>query len=47
MRRYLDLVAVQAKVNVKQSRMTRICIFLSVFLIMGLFGMADMSIRRQ
>ena len=47
MRRYLDLVAVQAKVNVKQSRMTRICIFLSVFLIMGLFGMADMSIRSQ
>lgn len=47
MRKYLDLVAVQAKVNKKQSRMTRICIFLSVFLIMGLFGMADMSIRSQ
>lgn len=47
MRKYLDLVAIQAKVNIKQSRMTRICIFLSVFLIMGLFGMADMSIQSQ
>ena len=27
--------------------MTRVCIFLSVFLIMSLFGMADMEIRSQ
>ena len=27
--------------------MTRICIFLSALLIMGLFGMADMSIQSQ
>lgn len=27
--------------------MTKICIFLSVFLIMGLFGMADMQIKSQ
>ena len=39
MRHYLDLVLIQAKVQKKQNRMTKICIFLSVFLIMGLFGM--------
>lgn len=47
MRKYLDLIAIQAKVNRRQSRMTRICIFLSALLIMGLFGMADMSIQSQ
>lgn len=47
MKSYLDLIAIQRKVNKKQSRMTRICIFLSVFLIMSLFGMADMEIRSQ
>lgn len=47
MRSYLDLIAIQARVNKKQSRMTRICIFLAVFLIMGLFGMADMQIRSE
>ncbi len=47
MRRYLDLIAIQARVNHRQSRMTRICIFLSVLLIMGLFGMADMEIRSE
>lgn len=47
MKRYLDLAVIQAKRNKKQNRMTKICIFLSVFLIMGLFGMADMEIRSQ
>lgn len=47
MRSYLDLIVIQARVNKKQSRMTRICIFLAVFLIMGLFGMADMQIRSE
>lgn len=47
MKRYLDLAAIQAKADKKQSRMTRICIFLSVLLIMGLFGMADMEIQSQ
>lgn len=47
MRHYLDLVLIQAKVQKKQNRMTKICIFLSVFLIMGLFGMADMQIKSQ
>ena len=32
MRHYLDLVLIQAKVQKKQNRMTKICIFLSVFL---------------
>lgn len=47
MRSYLDLIAIQARVNHRQSRMTRICIFLSVLLIMGLFGMADMEVRSE
>lgn len=47
MKNYLELVAIQERVNKKESRMTKICIFLSVFLIVGLFGMADMEIKSQ
>lgn len=47
MKSYLDLIAIQGRVNKRKSRMTRVCIFLSVFLIMSLFGMADMEIRSQ
>lgn len=47
MKSYLELVAIWGKVHKKESRMTKICIFLSVFLIVGLFGMADMEIRSQ
>lgn len=47
MKHYLDLIRIQAKVRRKQNRMTKACIFLSVFLITGLFGMADMQIKSQ
>lgn len=45
MKHYLDLVPVSARVHRRQSRLTRLCIVLSVFLIAGIFGMADMEIR--
>ena len=47
MKNYLDLVPLSAKVNRKNSRMTRICIFLAVLLITGIFGMADMQLQSQ
>lgn len=47
MKHYLDLVPISAKVHKKHSRMTRICIILAVFLVTGIFGMADMAIRSQ
>lgn len=47
MKSYLDLIPVSYKIHKRQSRMTRICIFLSVFLVAVIFGMADMEIRSQ
>lgn len=47
MKHYLNLVPVSARVHKKQSRMTRICIILAVFLVTVIFGMADMEIRSQ
>lgn len=47
MRNYLDLIPIQSSIHRKQSRMTRICIFLSVFLVMTIFGMADMEMVSQ
>ena len=47
MKNYLDLIPISAKVHKKQSRMTRICIILAVFLVTAIFGMADMEIRSQ
>ncbi len=47
MRNYLDLIPIQSSIHKKQSRMTRICIYLSVFLVMTIFGMADMEIVSQ
>lgn len=47
MKSYLDLVPISQKTNRRQSRMVRICIILSVFLITAIFGMADMEIRSQ
>ncbi len=47
MKNYLDLVPISAKAHRKTSRMTLFCIILSVFLISGIFGMADMFIRSQ
>lgn len=45
MKSYLDLIPISAKIHQKSSRMTRICIFLAVFLVAVIFGMADMDMR--
>ena len=42
MRSYLSLVLISAKVHKRQSRMTRICIILAVFLVTSIFSMAEM-----
>ena len=47
MKSYLDLIPILGKVHRRQSRMVRICIILSVFLVTAIFGMADMEIRSQ
>jgi putative ABC transport system permease protein len=47
MKSYLDLVPLSQKVHKNQSRMVRLCIILSVFLVTAIFGMADMEIRSQ
>ena len=47
MKNYLDLVPISQKVHKRQSRMVRLCIILSVFLVTAIFGMADMEIRSQ
>ncbi len=47
MKTYLDLVPVSAAVHKKQTRMTRLCIVLAVFLVTVIFSMADMEMRSQ
>lgn len=47
MKSYLDLVPISDKIHKKQSKMTRICIVLAVFLVTTIFGMADMEMRSQ
>ncbi len=47
MNHYLQLVPISGKVHKKQSRMTRICIVLAVFLVTAIFGMADMEMKSQ
>ncbi len=47
MKSYLDLIPISGKVHSRQNRMTVFCIILSVFLITGIFGMADIFIRSQ
>jgi len=42
MRSYLSLVPISARVHRRQSRMTRICIILAVFLVTSIFSMAEM-----
>ncbi len=44
---YLGIVPISARVHKRQSRMTRICIILAVFLVTALFSMADMWIEAQ
>ena len=47
MKHYLELIPISAKVHRKQTRMTRLCIVISVFLIAAIFGMADMFLQSQ
>lgn len=47
MKSYLELVPHYTRVHRKQNRMSVFCIFLSVFLVTTIFGMADMYIRSQ
>lgn len=47
MKSYLSLVPLSAKVHRRQSRMTRICIILAVFLVTSIFSMADMLRESQ
>lgn len=47
MKNYLDLIPISAKLHRKQTRMTRLCIVISVFLIAAIFGMADMFLQSQ
>lgn len=42
MRSYLSLVPISAHIHRRQSRMTRICIILAVFLVTSIFSMAEM-----
>ena len=45
MKHYLKLVPISAKIHRKQSKMTRICITLAVFLVAVMFGLADMYLQ--
>ena len=47
MRSYLDLVPVSARVHKRQSRMTRICIILAVFLVTSIFSLLEMWMDGQ
>lgn len=47
MKSYLELIPISAKVHRKQTRMTRLCIVISVFLITAIFSMADMFLYSQ
>lgn len=47
MRSYLSLVSISARVHRRQSRMTRFCIVLAVFLVTSVFSMAEMLIRAE
>ena len=45
MKNYLNLVPISAKIHRKQSKMTRICITLAVFLVAVMFGLSDMYLQ--
>ena len=47
MKSYLSLVPISAKVHRRQSRMTRVCIILAVFLVTSIFSMAEMWMDAQ
>ena len=45
MKHYLKLIPISAKRKRKQSKMTRICIILAVFLVAEMFGLAEMYLQ--
>lgn len=47
MKSYLDLIPISAKIHRRQTRMTRLCILISAFLVAAVFGMADMFLQSQ
>ncbi len=47
MNSYLSLVPISAKVRRRQNRMTILCIVFAVFLVTGIFSMADMAVRME
>lgn len=47
MNSYLSLVPISARVHKRQSRVTRICIVLAVFLVTSIFSMTEMWIRAE
>ena len=47
MRSYLSLIPISAKVRRRQNRMTLLCIIFAVFLVTGIFSMADMAVRME
>lgn len=47
MKSYLSLVPISAKLHRRQSRMTRICIILAVFLVTSIFSMVEMWTESQ
>lgn len=47
MKNYLSLVPIEAKVHRKQNLLTIFCIALAVFLVTGVFSMADMAVRME
>lgn len=47
MKSYLSLIRISAKVRKRQNRMTLLCIVFAVFLVTGIFSVADMFIRAE
>ncbi len=47
MKSYLSLVPISARVHKRQSRMTRSCIVLAVFLVTSIFSMAEMWMKSE
>lgn len=47
MKSYLSLVPISARVHKRQSRMTRLCITLAVFLVTSVFSMAEMWVKME
>ncbi len=47
MRSYLSLIPISAKLRKRQNHMTLLCIVFAVFLVTGIFSMADMLLRAE